>query len=110
MDQLEAALGKLLENPNAMAQVMSLAQSLGGLAPQEPTKETQELKLPIQGLDKLFSQLGNDGKHAALFRALGPFLSPKRREKLDRAMQLARLSSLASLALQQTDREDAKGG
>lgn len=106
MENLDEALGKLLSDPNAMSQVMSLAQSLGAMVPPEPEVQKPEAPLPLQGLEKLTSLSGSNDRHTALFRALGPFLSPKRREKLERAMQLARLSGLASLALQQSDREE----
>ncbi|MBE6931942.1 MAG: hypothetical protein E7464_00980 [Ruminococcaceae bacterium] len=106
MENLDEALGKLLSDPNAMAQVMSLAQSLGAMMPQETPSQTQETAFPIQGLEKLMQSAGGNGRHTALFQALGPFLSPKRRKKLERALQIGRLSGLASLALQQTDREE----
>lgn len=106
MENLDEALGKLLSDPNAMAQVMSLAQSLGAMMPQESAPQTQESAFPMQGLEKLMQSAGGNGRHAALFQALGPFLSPKRQKKLERAVQIGRLSGLASLALQQTDREE----
>lgn len=110
MENLDEALGKLLSDPNAMAQVMNLAQSLGAMVPQEGGAQKQEeVPPPLPGLDMLKALPGGNERHAALFRALGPFLSPKRREKLERAIQIGRLSGLASLALQLTDREEEKG-
>lgn len=106
MENLDEALGKLLSDPNAMAQVMSLAQSLGAMIPQEAPAQAQEAAFPIQGLEKLLQSAGGTGRHTALFQALGPYLSPKRQKKLERAIQIGRLSGLASLALQQTDREE----
>lgn len=44
-----------------------------------------------------------DGKEAALFNALKPFLKPSRREKIDKAMRIARLSHLAGFALRNLD-------
>lgn len=108
MENLDEALGKLLSDPNAMAQVMNLAQSLGTMMPQENgTPKPQEM--PPPGLEMLQSLSGGNERHTALFRALGPFLSPKRRGKLERAIQIGRLSGLASLALQLSDREEEKG-
>lgn len=80
MDNLDEALGKLLSDPNAMAQIASLAQSIGSTPPEE-------------------EHVG-EARHVALLRALMPFLSPGRRQKLERAMQLAKLSSLAGQAKQ----------
>lgn len=107
MENLDEALGKLLSDPNAMAQVMNLAQSLGAMVPQENgTQKPEEALPPPPGLELLKTLPGGNERHTALFRALGPFLSPKRREKLERAIQIGKLSGLASLALQLTDREE----
>ena len=101
MDPLEDALGRLLNDPGTMAQVMSLAQSLGSAPPQE--KETAESP-PMFG--NLLAQIPNDGRQAALVQALGAFLPPNRQEKLTRALQIARLSRLARAALDGSDREE----
>ena len=54
-------------------------------------------------LGVLLSLLGEytaaDGEKTALLEALRPFLSPSRREKLDRAEQAARLTRVARAAL-----------
>ncbi len=105
MENLDEALDKLLNDPDVMAQVMNVAQSLGSKLPQD-APEPKNSDVPIQGLSSMLTQLQGDNRHTALFQALRPYLSPKRREKLEKAMQLARLSSLASFALQHTDREE----
>ena len=96
MEPLDEALGKLLSDPGAMAQVMSLAQSIGAALPQAPEEgppQPAELTAPPD-------------RQTALLRALGSYLPPKRREKLERAMQVAQLSRLARTALAQSDREE----
>ena len=45
-----------------------------------------------------------DKKQEALLLALKPFLRRERQEKIDRALQAARLASLASLALKNRGR------
>lgn len=110
MENLDEALGKLLSDPNAMAQVMNLAQSLGTMIPREDGVQKQEEMPPaLPGPDMLQSLSGGNERHIALFRALEPFLSTKRREKLERAIQIGRLSGLVSLTLQLSDREEEKG-
>lgn len=94
MDNLEESLGKLLNDPNAMAQVMNLAQSLGAMQPQ--TEDAQPSILPSL----------SQGRHTALYKALEPYLSPKRREKLEKAMQLAQLSALANQALKNREQPE----
>ena len=115
-DRLEAILG----NPDAMAQIMSLAQNLGGTSQSEtPTPPPADLPpgLPsdpgtlfgmlgdldpqmIQEGMKLFSQLSaaND-ERTALLCSLKPFLKEERYAKMDRAIQIARLSRVIRTAL-----------
>lgn len=45
-----------------------------------------------------------DTKQAALWSALKPFLRPDRREKVDRAMRVARLGHVANYAMKNWDR------
>lgn len=78
MDNLDEAIGKLLSDPNSMAQIASLAKSIGVNPPEDRSGEVPA-----------------DGRHVALFQALAPFLSTRRRQKLEKAMQLAKLSTLA---------------
>lgn len=101
MDSLDDALGKLLSDPGAMAQVMSLAQSLGAALP----KETEEAPPPAESAAPLPADRTGD-RQTELFRALGSFLPDRRREKLMKALQIARLSRLAQSALAQSDREE----
>ena len=137
MSELEDKLSAILGNPQAMSQIMSLAQSLGGgsVAPAPPPREQtapppQEIApegqsapsgqsapdLPAllgglsggNGLDpKLMAmagrimeeyQSGDDGK-AALLQALRPFVKERRYAKLDKAVQIARLSRVIRVAL-----------
>ena len=93
MEPLDEALGKLLSDPGAMAQVMSLAQSIGAALPQAAEEGPPQQAEPPD-------------RQTALLRALGSYLPPKRREKLERAMQVAQLSRLARTALAQSDREE----
>ena len=45
---------------------------------------------------------GDSGREQALLKAMAPYLSEKRRGKMDRALQLARLARIARLALGET--------
>ena len=102
MDSLDDALGKLLSDPGAMAQVMSLAQSLGAALP----RETEEAPPPAKSAAPLPAADRTGDRQTELFRALGSFLPDRRREKLMKALQIARLSRLAQSALAQSDREE----
>lgn len=129
MSDFEEKLNAILSNPQAMSQVMSLAQSLdlgGGAGNQPPPPSPSQQASPAEGpkvtmtepenggnglgalgdllggLDpKLIAKLlplvgeltgggGNDERLQLLY-ALGPFLKPERREKIQQAAQTARL-------------------
>ena len=142
MGELEEKLENILGNPQAMAQIMSLAQSLnlGGpgagqeQAPgqadraqpqateQSPAQEARSgepqaapspasAAAPAAGLKELLGGLdvgtrsaaagllgqfngGGDDQRTALLTALRPFVREERYAKLDRAIQIARLSRL----------------
>ena len=100
MSELEDKLNSLLSNQDAMAQVMQLAQSLsqsgvGGLDPALLSR-----LLPV------LSQMNRNesSETSALLYALQPFLRDKRRDKVARAAQLAKLIHLAKVFL--TTREE----
>ena len=98
---LEEKLNQILNDPDSMAQIMSMAQSFGFQPESEPSPPPSSLpdEDMLRGMMQLFQQMQqNDGKQEALLRALKPYLAPDRREKLDKAMQLARLSHIAGFA------------
>lgn len=113
-------LNQVMANPQAMEQMMSLAKNLGlqgGQNPGSPSPQPPPQNSPappqqsqpspgpdpmqlMQSLLKLSQQGGGDERQIALFQALKPFVSRDRAEKLDRAIQIARISRLAGNALQ----------
>ena len=135
MSELEDKLNTILGDPQAMGQIMALAQSLGG------GKERQQPETPPPpeygdepprtgpepaaapdlsalvgsltgeggGLDPRLLTLGarimseyssDDGGRTALLQALRPFVKERRYAKLDRAIQIAKLSRLIRVALE----------
>ena len=122
MDELERALRAVLDDPAQLQELRALAGSLGlgqpdTAAPQEaappvaepppppaqpPVQETVSLPEPAAAM---LRQAGKaDKKQEALLLALKPFLRKDRQSKIDRALQAARLASLASLALKNRGR------
>ena len=123
MEELEERIQAVLRDPQQMQQIFSIAQSLGlELPPQDSAHETapeqpnaphsepgEAGKPPVppglgsaitQPVAELLTQAGKlEKKQENLLNALKPFLKPGRREKIDRAMQAARLSHLAGYAL-----------
>ena len=103
MDQMEDKLGAILNNPQLMGQIMNMAQSLGQnqpAPPQSPREEPQNLPdfdpAMLQKLGSLAGQSGIDGNQKALLRALNPYLSRRKVEKLEKAMRAAKMARLAS--------------
>lgn len=117
MADWQEQLNTILSDPNAMAQIASIAQSLGGPAQEPPKQETPRTEQPDAGaldaellgrLAPLIRQLNRpeSGEAAAFLRALRPFLSEKRRDKVERAAQLARLIHLGKTFLISSGQED----
>ena len=113
MSDFEEKLNSILSNPDAMAQVINLAQSLGGSMgatasppPEPPVKSAgNEARAKpgdlFSGIDpalmtKLLpllgelNQTGSDERLQLLY-ALRPFLKPERQDKVERAVKAARL-------------------
>ena len=105
-DGFEDKLNQILGDPEKMAQIMSLAQSFGGGQPEPSAPSAPPVSPPVQdeaflrGIMQMMQQAQHtDSKQEALLCALKPYLVPERRDKIDRALQIARLSQLASFAL-----------
>lgn len=131
MAEFEDKLNELLSNPDSMAQIMRLAQSLSGDSqdsgqeppPQSPPQQQRQQAPqdqhhqgppPQSGADLLSSLTGGidpkllmrllplvqelggqrNSNARALLYALRPYLKPERQEKVERALQLARLIHL----------------
>lgn len=101
MDDLQEKINSVLSDPEQLQQVFAFARSLGLEPPGEADASPSEPDIaPPPELGTLLAQAGRlDHRQEALLAALKPFLKPARREKVDRAMQAARLSQLAGMAL-----------
>jgi len=108
MEDMESKLGAILNNPQMMEQIMSLAQNLGGeqAAPPPPAQESlPEIDFAtVQKLTSLIGKTGIDSKQRALLQALGPYLSSQRIYKLEKAMRAAKLAGMASVFFSNTGR------
>ena len=102
MSEMEERLNSLLSNPQLMQQIASMAQAMGSPANQAEPPAAQipapDPKL-VQAMAQTMGQTGIDGNQKALLHALSPYLSAHRVQKLERAMQAARLAGAASAFL-----------
>lgn len=129
MGDMENQLNTILSDPEAMEKIRALAQSLSGGSGDAPASAPPEAKSTAPdlsglaallsgpgggeagkgpGLDPRLIQLGarvlqeynrNDDKNVALLEALKPFLKPERVQKMDRAVQISRLSRVIKAVL-----------
>lgn len=110
MSDFEDKLNKLLNDPKEMERFAGFAKSLmsGGddSAPQEPDIDPSMLK-KLSGM--LSGSGGGSGRDKRLLEAMRPFLSEKRRSKMDRAMKIARIAGIAELAAGQLGDDDNGG-
>lgn len=112
MDELEEKLGNILNNPQMMQQIMSMAQSMNmpdiGKPDHPPRSDTPTPgesvfpEIDIQTLQKIsgFAQKSNiDKREQALLRALSAYLSKDRIGKLEKAMRAAKIAKFASASI-----------
>jgi len=109
VSEFEDRLNSILGDPSQMEKIAAMAQSL--LGAQEPPKQKSEpTPTTVTGLGESFDPAllgrltgalagggGSDHKQA-LLEAVKPYLSQKRREKLERAMKLAKMIHVAEIA------------
>ncbi len=97
MGEIEDMIGKILSDPGEMEKIGRMASELfGGGEDQSSPQTGADMGKLLSGLMKGSS---GDSDKAALVAALGPYLKPERRQKLERALRISRLASLASLAM-----------
>lgn len=117
----EDKLNQILNDPDSMAKIMTLAQSLGGSSgekhaspPSEPPRDPPPAPPDdafVKGILRLMQQAQHtDKRQEALLCALKPYLLPERQAKIDEALKIAKLSQLASLAFQNYGGFPGKGG
>lgn len=119
MSEFDDKLNSILSNPAMMQQIMSLAQALNQSEAQQPQQTQQTYQQsppppPVQQqspapsgdrginpnlLSKVASlmQRGSiDKNQESLLKALRPYLSKQKLEKLERAMHAAKMAGIAS--------------
>lgn len=111
MSELEDRINAVLGDPAQMERITRMARSLmggGGDGPQSAGAQSPASALGELGLDGeimgrigrlLSSQQSSPGAGQAMLEAMRPYLSDKRRQKVDKALKIARLAKLAGLAM-----------
>lgn len=105
MDDISEKLSAILNDPQAMKEIASLASGLGvdtsGLHKEEEkppaqniTRQSPDESAMLSGLVPMLSALKQDDDTVRLLEAMRPFLSEERREKLDKAKRLIKVMKL----------------
>ena len=105
MAELEDMLNQVLSDPGQMNKIAGLAKSLmgGGDGP-SPGSQSSPLPIDPKMLGQLQELMGGSERSSsfeALLWAMQPYLSEKRRSKMDRALKLARMAKLAGFAMEE---------
>lgn len=118
MAEFEEKLNAILNDPQAMGQILSAAKALSGQeedaqsadgdlpSPEEPAGDPLSAlgqldpRLLQVGMRLLSEYTGSDDRKTALLEALKPFLRPERRAKVDQAVKIAKLSRVIRTAFQ----------
>ena len=104
----------VLSDPQQMEKLTAMAQSLMGgetrpAAAPEPEPSTvsvsaaapfSEAKL-LSAISGMMGQKGEQSRSAALLSAMRPYMRPEKQEKLDRAMQIARMVRIAGTVMRE---------
>ena len=105
MSEFEERINSVLSDPEQMERIMGMAKSLmGGSDEKQPQSENLfgDLGIDPAAIGRISRLMGSGAQGSekqALLEAMKPYLSEKRRAKMDRAMKLARLASLARFAM-----------
>ena len=95
---MEEQLQKILNDPQTMQQLMSMAQSLGGHSDGPPPLPDIDPGM-LQKISGLAGHGTIDPQQRALLKALAPYLSRRRISKLENAMRAAKMARFAASVL-----------
>ena len=112
MADLEKQLADMLKNPEIMQQVASMAQAFGMSPPTggPPHTEEKQASAPpnpdmLQKLSRFATMPMLDKNQKNLLNALSPYLSGEKVKRLENAMTVAHLATLASTLFPETRSE-----
>lgn len=110
MGELEDKISAVLGDPEQLGRLTKMAQNLmGGTdgvgdrlkelfgGSSSPTKDEDEREM-LAGMTRVMQGLSHKNEHTALLEAMKPYLTEKRRNKMDKAMKLAKMARVAELA------------
>ena len=102
MDDMESKLGAIMNDPDMMQKIMSMAQTLNGAQPKQESAPNPFPDIDISLLQKLSGFAGKsniDANQRNLLQALGPYLNSHRLSRLEKAMRAAKMAAMATTLL-----------
>ena len=110
MAELGEQLTQMMQDPQIMQQVIAMAQSFGmnpprpdGQAKTNPPSDAQPVSQTAQDMLQRMNQFAAlpmlDSNQKGLLNALSPYLSKEKSQKLENAMAIAHLATLASITI-----------
>lgn len=121
MSEFEDRVNSILNDPSQMDKITKIAKSLMGGEAAEPEERSGGGENPLAAflgsggeemaaLSRISRALGaqsqEDKEKTALLEAMKPYLSEKRRRKMDKAMKIARLTRIARAAMGESGGDD----
>ena len=104
-------LQSVLSDPQQMEKLTAMAQSLMGgesaVTPPTPASGPPSVSAPppeaklLSAVTGMLGQKGEQSRSAALLSAMRPYMRPEKQEKLDRAMQIARMVRVAGAVMRE---------
>ncbi len=107
-------LQAILSDPDQMAKLSEMAKGLfaqqtpevreqeGGHAPESAAELPQPDTKFLSAIGKAFAASGGEkSRSTALLMAMRPYMKPEKQEKLDRAMQIARMANIAGAVMRE---------
>lgn len=102
MNEMEDKINAILENPDMMKKIMTMAQSLGVPSQETPRQDATKQDFDpamLQSIMQMAQKTSIDHNQQTLLKALKPYLNQERIAKLERAMRAARLAGVAGNVL-----------
>lgn len=107
MDDMESKLGAILGNPEMMQKIMAFAQNLNqnDAGSKQPPREESPPPFPqfdpamLQKLTGMAQSSRIDNNQQLLLKALRPYISSRRIQKLEQAMRAAKMAGMATAFL-----------
>lgn len=111
MDDIGDKINAILSDPDQFGKIAQMAKSIMGGEPDKSGEKTKgkgggdggfDLNpAMLERISGLMKKGGGKSSDMALLEAMKPYLSEKRRKKMDKAMKLAKLASFAELAAEE---------